>query len=348
MEGVVKRIQLSNFTSGRNNNLDALRLGAALMVVFNHALNNPPSLILRDTIGQVGVLAFFFISGFLITQSYLRDENPKRFMVSRFLRIYPALVAVVLLTAFVLGPLMSSLSIGNYFKSGETYLYLTTISLLNWKTYLPGISYQMPMNAALWTLQYEFVFYIIILILGITKLLKMKYLLIGLTITGLVLTQVFTTAINATEVNMPNAFNIYQAIRLFSYFGFGAVAYLYRDVIPFKTWLVWVTVAVMFVGMMFGGLPTSLFVIPLAYLILFLGYSSKVNFKWATKFGDFSYGIYIWHFPVILLILYCFHFPLDSTGMLLFAMIMSYLIAVVSWYLIEKRALKLKERFARG
>ena len=102
---------LGNFTNGRTNNLDILRLFAALFVVFDHTVGDRSSFVLRDNIGQVGVLAFFFMSGFLVTQSYLRNENPKRFAISRCLRIFPALVVVTIITAFVLGPILTKLSL---------------------------------------------------------------------------------------------------------------------------------------------------------------------------------------------------------------------------------------------
>ena len=333
-------MKLSALTSGRENNLNALRLFAALFVVLSHIDGAPMCFILRDTIGQLGVLTFFFISGVLITQSWLRDENPKRFLISRCLRIFPALIALVLVVAFMVGPIMTTLPLAEYFKSGQTYLYLTTISLFHWNNTLPGMPIVELFNYAIWTLQYEFAFYLFIMALGIFKVLRFKYVILALTIAALIWTQ-FT-------INQPyNIFtvNAEQISRLFAYFSAGATVYLFRDSIPLKKWWIRITLAVLFVGALFGGLPTSLFVFPLAYLVIYLGYSPTINLRALTKFGDFSYGIYIWHYPIVALIV--FKYGLNGTfGVLLLIFGVTYSVAVASWYLIEKRALKLKGRLA--
>jgi len=331
-------MKLGILTSGRQNNLNALRLFAALFVVFSHIDGAPMCWILRDTIGQLGVLIFFFISGMLITQSWLRNENPRRFLISRCLRIFPALIALVLVVAFVVGPIMTNLSLADYFKNSATYLYLTTVSLFHWNNTLPGMSGVMPFNHALWTLQYEFAFYLFIMALGLFKVLRFKYVMLALTVAALIWTQ-FT-------INAP--YNIYtvnaeQLSRLFAYFAAGTTVYLFRDSIVLKSRWIKITLAVLFVGMLFGGLPTSLFVFPLAYLVIYLGYSPTINLRALTKFGDFSYGIYIWHYPIVALIV--FKYGLNGNfGVFLMIFALTYSVAVASWYLIEKRALKLKGR----
>jgi len=329
---------LGNFTNGRTNNLDILRLFAALFVVFDHTVGDRSSFVLRDNIGQVGVLAFFFMSGFLVTQSYLRNENPKRFAISRCLRIFPALVVVTIITAFVLGPILTKLSLLNYFKSGGVYMYLTTLSLFNWHIFLPGVSQQFVMNGSLWTLQYEVMFYIAVLVLGLAGLFKKGYLLLGATIVSLIFIQLTLRFNDTTDL-----LNIYQAIRLFAYFGLGATTYLYRKYIPLNKWLLISFVVMLFAGLFFGGLPTALFAFPLAYIIIFVGYKPTINLRDLTELGDFSYGIYIWHFPIMITLVYAFNFHFNFR---LFTTDIAFTlpIAVASWYLIEKRMLKLKER----
>src|SRR5947207_15607666 len=106
----------------RANNFDAIRLFAALSVVFSHAFliaegseaNEPFALITGNQciLGLVGVFVFFIISGYLVTGSFCRRPTLGLFAWRRTLRIYPALVVNVLVCALLLGPIVSSLPLG--------------------------------------------------------------------------------------------------------------------------------------------------------------------------------------------------------------------------------------------
>src|SRR6266436_7051048 len=106
----------------RQNNFDALRLLAAISVIFSHSFliaegtqNNEPLILLtgnQSILGLAGVFVFFAISGFLVTQSFEQTANPLNFLAKRALRIFPGLFTVTLLSAFVLGPLVTNLSLG--------------------------------------------------------------------------------------------------------------------------------------------------------------------------------------------------------------------------------------------
>src|SRR5215471_20356392 len=94
-----------------DNAFDALRLLAALLVIFGHAfrLTGEAGLTFAGAgVATTGVKIFFVISGYLVAQSWLRDPDPRRFLQRRVLRIVPGLAAVVLITTFVLGPALTS------------------------------------------------------------------------------------------------------------------------------------------------------------------------------------------------------------------------------------------------
>src|SRR5215467_14892991 len=103
----------------RRNNFDALRLAAAVSVVFSHSFliaegTQDHEWLIRLTgnqsiLGLVGVFVFFAISGFLVTQSFEQTGDPWRFLAKRALRIFPGLFVATLLSAFVLGPLVTTL-----------------------------------------------------------------------------------------------------------------------------------------------------------------------------------------------------------------------------------------------
>src|SRR5690606_21549998 len=113
---------------GRDNFL-LLRLGAALLVLLGHSYALlAPGLAEADPAHRwfdqiyshfIGVMAFFVISGYLITLSWQRNPRIGRYLAARALRILPALGACVILTAFVLGPLATSLSWTEYFTSSQ-------------------------------------------------------------------------------------------------------------------------------------------------------------------------------------------------------------------------------------
>src|SRR5437660_7081331 len=75
----------------RRNNFDALRLIAALSVVFSHSFliaegseANEPFIWLTGNqciLGLVGVFVFFVISGYLVTESWCRRPLPGRFLL---------------------------------------------------------------------------------------------------------------------------------------------------------------------------------------------------------------------------------------------------------------------------
>lgn len=163
------------------NNFEFLRIFAALAVLISHhfPLSNlgEPSIPGVISLGGVAVMIFFSISGFLVTQSWLSDRNAFRFLLRRFLRIWPALTMVVFLSVFVLGPILSSLSISEYFLHKATWDYLKNI-LMKIHFLLPGVFTDKPggaaVNGSLWTIPFEVRCYIALGILGALTLLRSR------------------------------------------------------------------------------------------------------------------------------------------------------------------------------
>src|SRR5690349_10790607 len=118
----------------RENNFDMLRLVAALSVILSHGFliaqgtekNDPLNLLTGNQcmLGLTGVFVFFAVSGFLVTQSFEQTRSPLRYLAKRVLRIFPAYLVCLLLTAFVLGPIVTTLPLGEYFHRPEPYHYV--------------------------------------------------------------------------------------------------------------------------------------------------------------------------------------------------------------------------------
>jgi peptidoglycan/LPS O-acetylase OafA/YrhL len=158
----------------QRNGLDALRLLAALMVMWGHAFA-----LRGDGVGygfhaeRVGVGIFFLISGCLVTESWMRDPHVLRFAARRALRIMPALAVVVTLTVFVLGPLVTSLPTGDFLRDPRTWAYLRWAVLIPGSFQLPGIFPHNPgegvANGSLWTLPLEALCYALVVAAGLLR-----------------------------------------------------------------------------------------------------------------------------------------------------------------------------------
>jgi peptidoglycan/LPS O-acetylase OafA/YrhL len=339
---------VGQLTSNRDNNFDALRLVGAILVIFAHSfaivgLPNMMPPFYTYHYGVLGVDIFFIISGFLITQSYLRSNNPGRFIWSRFIRIFPALILVTLTLVFVLGPLLTTLSNEEYFTHPWTYSYLRgALSLYEVTRYtvLPGVfmdNVYVQMNGPLWTLQYEWTFYLVVLILGLTTFLKKKGLVTSLFVISLVL----------ASFNISGDANIYWTPIcwlpiFFMYFCFGSLACLYQDQIRLTWGMLLLVVTVLVLASLKGGLTDAIFVFCLGYLVLFLGLSPQIRLSWLTRSGDYSYGLYIWGWPVQQTV---FHFLGRGVNVwieFVISLCLALVMAALSWHLLEKRVLKLK------
>jgi peptidoglycan/LPS O-acetylase OafA/YrhL len=150
----------------QENSFDALRLLAAYAVLFAHHFDLTKSVaptLFGIGYGSWGVAAFFAISGYLVTSSYLIDPHMGRFLLKRVIRIFPGLIVCVVVTIFLIGPLLTSLDYVGYFSDFRTWSYLKT-AVLNIKYELPGVfetnPYPKAVNGSLWTIPLEFKCYL--------------------------------------------------------------------------------------------------------------------------------------------------------------------------------------------
>lgn len=189
---------LDECIAARRDNFLLLRLLAALLVVLGHsfvltgdfgAANDPVHRLFPRTHAHlVGVALFFTISGFLITLSYQRTPDLARFLRARFLRLWPALAVVVALTAFVAGPILSTLSPHDYFASADggtrafDYLW-RNLTLFEQRQTLPGVFAANPIprvvNGSMWTIPYEAAMYLCVAAVGAAGLLRFPRLASG-------------------------------------------------------------------------------------------------------------------------------------------------------------------------
>ncbi|MFM0351448.1 acyltransferase family protein [Paraburkholderia sp. RL17-347-BIC-D] len=335
------------------NNYDFIRLIAASIVIVGHAypING---LIAPEILGTplhvYGVIIFFSISGYLIAQSWMNDPDPVRFFMKRGLRIFPALIVVVLLSAFVLGPLVSTLSVSNYFSNGSTYFYLRSMGLYI-IYYLPGVFEHAPIanatNGSLWSLPAEFFMYIVtptlMVLAGRGKSIAFALLTVVAACAAIYIQIGYTgprLVVYATEVR--------AAVSMAAYFAMGAFLAVCKKV-PLRTeyavfaFLAYVLAIVLPTGVYRPYIAATVTSVTIPYIFITMGQHSTRLLKSAGRYGDFSYGLYLYAFPIQqVLTLKLPHMPLVTHIGLAF--ILTIPCAALSWHLIEKKALTFKPR----
>ena len=163
------------FDPSRPNNFDLLRFVAATLVLVDHSAvltGRPghPGLFAYETLGGFAVAVFFIISGFLVAASWERAPRLGAFALKRALRIIPAYAAVVAFAALVLGPIVTELAPGAYFRNPLTWAYFRNLTFVELYYSLPGVFTRNPfpnaVNGSIWTLPIEVTMYIALAALG--------------------------------------------------------------------------------------------------------------------------------------------------------------------------------------
>ena len=336
----------------RRNNFDILRLLAALSVVFSHSFliaegsedSEPFARITGNQciLGLVGVFIFFIISGYLITGSYCREPAAGRFAVRRWLRIYPALAVNVAVCALLLGPIVSNLPLAAYFAaSGLTDFCRNVLVLEPGPLHLPGVlfadnSVGPLVNGSLWTLRYEAMMYLMVLLLGAAGLLRLW--------SSLALTAVGIAAIYFEQALTPLG-DLGEWAWMLGFFASGMAMYFLRDRLPFdgRYALLALLALAIFV---WSGRFIMLFPLAGAYLAIWFARRDDRWLDYSRYTGDLSYGLYIYGWPSEQLVMWL------SGGRALWWQVFLGSLAValpaawLSWHAVEKWALRLGQRVA--
>ena len=311
----------------RNNNFDIVRLLLATIVVLVHSYDLSQSETLspiRHVLSsRMGVECFFVISGFLIFASFERCATLREYFSNRAWRILPAYwlsTLFCLIIAFAHGSfhvlrfLLANLTFANFLQPG-----------------IPGVFDLNPndaMNGALWTIKIEVMFYVAVpLIAWLCRRLNRDAVLWTLLVLSLVFHEAFAR----------HASLVMQLPGQLSFFMAGALVYYHLA--SFKRYGWWLTAGavVLFAAHTWTGwYPLR----PLAVAVLVLAACFLLpHVKGPTRWGDFSYGTYILHWPIIQLLVEAGWFALHPILTLLATLLLAGTGAVLSWNFIEKPAL---------
>jgi peptidoglycan/LPS O-acetylase OafA/YrhL len=335
--------------SHRRNNFDTLRLLAAMFVIFSHAFGfcSVPDPVAKYTGrlpgGQLAVYIFFVMSGYLILESWYRKPELNAFLMKRMLRIFPALIVVILLTVFLFGPLLTELTLKEYFSSTSTWTYFINISLWKMQFNLPGISYNhlpVTLNAPIWTLFFEFLMYLSIACFGMLGFFKIKSKKIFF------IWMLFSCCIIADMYGVPQGLFILKIsasslVRFFIYFYLGA---LYRYYAKEKKMnvlfaLIFLAATIFNRQTIWFNFFAPLFV---TSFVFWFGFMGRHPLKGIVKKGDFSYGLYIYGYIIQNFVQHFFDCRLQLPLKIALSIALTLPFAWFSWRFIESKALKLK------
>ncbi len=328
----------------RQNNFDALRLAAAVSVMFSHAFLIAQGTQKREWLilltgnqcifGLCGVFVFFAISGYLVTQSFELTAVPWRFLAKRALRIFPGLFAATLLSAFVLAPFVTTLMPAAYFGRPQPYQYVLGNTLLSQRVHeLPGVMFVrnpvgLEINGSMWTLHCEFLMYLMVLGLGAVRLLTLPAAL------GLL-------ALGIACLYFPALGVLGGWGWLLPFFAAGMILYKLRNTRMFDG-----RVALLALAGLVLSVPLHQFILlfPLfgCYLALWLALTPRLPVIPAARFGDLSYGLYIYGWPVEEAVIWLRGGQAAWWQVFATALPTAAALAFLSWHLIESPALRLK------
>jgi peptidoglycan/LPS O-acetylase OafA/YrhL len=326
----------------RDNNFDSLRLIAATAVIFSHSfllvdqneVREPFVRLLgpHNIAGLYGVLVFFIISGYFVTRSYFSAASPLQFIQKRVLRIFPGLIVCTFILTFVVAPIFFNGSAPSYYLSADPYRYFfRTIFLQHQRS--PDISgvdfYSLTcgsiLNGSLWSIESEVLCYGAVLVLGIFGLLNFRSAVALLTF-GMVLHHYFEGGF----------------LFVLPSFSAGTAMFFARERYKFQVngVLAIVALGALIVGGLTGNLRDLAFPIFGTYAIIYLGFTRTFSLGRGARFGDMSYGIYIYGWPVEQCIRAACGDSATWWKVFLLSLPITLVLGFLSWHLVEKVALR--------
>ncbi len=338
--------------AGRENNFDAIRFVLASLVIFAHSFliitgSDGPEPLMRMsggqmTFGAVAVDGFFIISGFLITASWVRRPILGGYLRKRIARIYPGFIGATLF-CFALSPaaglpVHALLAWRQLLKIGAATLVLEPYPS---KHLFHSNPVTEAFNASAWTIRFEFFCYLLLPLLAWTRVLKHRSAVLATLIVVLVVAA-FDPHYNLRRFGRAGVFVGDPEIwlRFASCFLLGTCVWLYQEKLRQSVVLALVAIAAIVAAVVaHHGLQTTL-TLAGGYLVFWLAFAKWLKLSRFAKFGDFSYGIYLYAFPIQQLLRLWIGDRLNAYELFAIAWPGSIVAGILSWHLVERHFLK--------
>lgn len=327
----------------RDNALNNMRLALAALVVIVHAMflgfGSQPHVGVTE-IGALAVDAFFVLSGFLVTRSYIRLRSLPRYLWHRALRILPGFWVCLLLTSFVVAPVLAVImgrSPASVFSGDDSAIsYLISNSALFIAQFgiagLPGVGGNADVvNGSLWTLFYEAACYVLVAVLGLFGVLRRKWIVLALTAV------LWLATISAAAGFNPVGST--YALRFGFVFLLGMAGLMFADRIPINALLAVGSFAVLVASMLIFQEYRVIGAPAFAYLCFYL--MVRLPTPWEPKW-DLSYGLYVWHWPIAQTLVGLEVPQYTHVPFIVLTLVLTAGVSAISWHVIEKPAMSFK------
>ncbi len=324
----------------RQNNIGLLRLLFALIVLLAHsyALSLSPALAPLQAItnSELAVQGFFVLSGFLVVMSYEHSLGLRDYIAKRVRRIYPAYATVVLGCA---GGGFFLANTADYFNAQWLHYVLANLAFLNFLAPdLPSLFTQNPLsavNGALWTIKIEVMFYACVPLLAwLLRRPSRPWLMLAIYAASLAYTQ-YCTRHGLTVL-------AHQLPAQLCYFIGGVALYYYFEWFMARRRLLVPLALLAYALAVFAPLA---FLQPAALAALVIAAAFAPYLGNSERYGDISYGLYIWHFPILQTLVMLGVFSTSPYTSLVASILLSALAALLSWHGVEKRWLRASSHY---
>lgn len=352
-ETVRRRLSRRMPMSCRQNAFDLVRLAAAWLVLYSHSfpiygLAEPR--LFGDSVGKLAVGVFFAVSGYLVCESWERDPSAPRFAMRRVLRIMPGLMVSLAFVVLIVGLLCTDLPPIRYLQHPQTWSYVFSNALLiAGSEQLPGVFRQHPIslvNGSLWTLRYEVLMYVALVLLAQTR--HLRWASLTAFATCLISAWVITAHGHANlSIPLPIVWRLglefdgLRLARLGCFFFGGCALYLLRHRVKLSP--LWALSIVLLASLADSPVLQTLilgFGVPYVTLVVALACPPVRRIATGT---DISYGVYVYAYPIQQVVAeYGLRNGSGWLGTITASTLLTYLVAQLSWRYVEKPALKMK------
>jgi peptidoglycan/LPS O-acetylase OafA/YrhL len=346
------------------NSFDAIRLIAALSVLVAHQLSfageylpgyAPPTLgIWGPKLADAGLYVFFALSGFLLFGSLRSGPRPIRFLAARFLRIYPG-AAVNILACLLFAAATTSVSQTEFWQSAITRQFVfhnILIVVPPTEFQLPGFVAKFPypaVNASIWTLKYELLAYVCLLVIFFALIYRPKVMQAVLMTVAILMafaffyTRIFPTD-NGPGLDSLGSFYAVHTYRFFMVFFLGATYGAVQPISFVGRSLFFVTSSLIMIFNPSIHISRIIFIMLLAIAAIELGKTSLLYNRAHSQIGDLSYGTYLYAYPIQIFTITYFLNDHNFVQLTLIDIAIVLFCAILSWRFVEHPALKLKDR----